>query len=326
MDISIVIVNYRGWKALSECLDSLDEVESNKLKFEVIIVDNFSNDGIVFEFEKKYKKFNFYQNSGNNGFSNGCNFGASKSIGNYILFLNPDTIINTDALEVLLETAIFNPQIGILSCLQINESNRLYKQENFFPQFGRFFGLSRHLYRKLFVKELKIKFETKSNLFYPDWVTGAVIFMSSNWFHKIGGWNEDYWLYFEDVDFCKKVIDHGGKVAVTTEIMIIHKHGGASRINTVTKALTKTEVIISKHVYVFNHFSKIEQVIIHSFLLTSSLISSLFLAFLSLFLFFVPKLVVHKLIFKNLFNYYFNALRMRTWKSPRSMNYLKDKY
>ncbi|MEM0541873.1 glycosyltransferase family 2 protein [Flavobacterium sp. j3] len=325
MDISVVIVNYRGWKSLDECLHSLKEIISTTLQFEVIIIDNFSNDNKLEDCKKRFSEFKFYENSGNNGFANGCNFGASKSIGKYILFLNPDTKITTEALEKLLQTAVSNPEIGILSCLQVNENNLYYNQKHLFPKLGRFFGISRIFYRKLYKNKLKGRFETNSDLFYPDWVSGAVVFISREWFDKIKGWNEDYWMYFEDVDLCHKVTLNGGKIAVTRKTTIFHKHGGASRINVKTKALTKTEVIISKHVYISNYFNVSEQILIQTLLILDTVIKKLILSILSLFLFFIPKLIVHRLLLKNIIRYYYQAILNKTWISPRSMNYLKMK-
>ena len=119
MNISILIVNYRGWKALAECLDSLENYISKTLTFEVIVIDNFSNDGQFTTFKLKYPNFTFIENIGNNGFSNGCNRAAIEAKGKYLLFLNPDTKIQHQALETLLQTADSYPEIGILSCLQI---------------------------------------------------------------------------------------------------------------------------------------------------------------------------------------------------------------
>jgi GT2 family glycosyltransferase len=244
---------------------------------------------------------------------------------NHFLFLNPDTKLTLEALETLLQTTFSHPEIGILSCLQINENDVFYKQNNLFPALGRFFGISRAIFRKLNKSKLEKRFNNTEDLFYPDWVTGAVVFISRNWFKKIKGWNEDYWLYFEDVDFCKKVSDLGGKVAVTRKATIFHQHGGASRINVKTKALTKTEVIISKHVYISNQFSTGIQIYLQSLLIIGVLLEKTVLSILSLFLFFIPKLKVNRLMLKNVSVYYFNALQKQTWISPRAINYHKRK-
>jgi hypothetical protein len=119
------------------------------------------------------------------------------------------------------------------------------------------------------------------------------------------------------------VTELGGKIAVTQNATIFHQHGGASRINVKTKALTKTEVIISKHVYINNQFSTSKRVVLNVLLIIGVLIEKSFLAFISLFLFFIPKLKVNRLIIQNLLSYYYNAFKNRTWLSPRSVNYLK---
>ena len=323
MDISIIIVNYRGWKALDECLESIKSIHSKTFDFEVLVVDNFSNDGQFPVFKHKYSTFMFIENSGNNGFSNGCNLGASMAQGNHFLFLNPDTKLTLLALETLLETAKSHTEIGILSCLQINENNIFYNQKNLFPALGRFFGISRSVYRNLNKKKLEIRFNKTDTIFYPDWVTGAVIFISREWFNKIAGWNEDYWLYFEDVALCKKMNSIGGKVAVTRQATIFHQHGGASRLNVKTKALTKTEVIISKHVYINNQFSTVVNLYLQTLLIIGVIVEKLFLSILSLILFFIPKLKVNRLMLKNLIIYYLNAIKNQTWISPRAMNYKK---
>lgn len=323
MDISIIIVNYRGWKALNECLQSILKINTNTYSFETIVIDNCSNDGQLSHFVAKYPQFIFKENTGNNGFSNGCNEGAKLATGSHYLFLNPDTTITVEALETLITTANSHPEIGILSCLQINENNVFYKQTNLFPAFGRFFGVSRAIFRKLRKDILETRFNTNTDLFYPDWVTGAVVFISKHWFDKIKGWNEDYWLYFEDIDLCKKVADLGGKIAVTRKATVFHQHGGASRININTKALTKTEVIISKHTYISNEFKGWSKIYFQFLLLFSIWFSKSVLALLSLILFFVPKLQVHRLMLQNLAAYYWHALQHKTWISPRAMNFKK---
>lgn len=325
MDISIITVNYRGWKALDACLRSLQDLRFSRISFEVVIVDNDSNDGKIDEFRKSFPEFIFLENTGNNGFSNGCNFGAEQARGKFLFFLNPDTILSPEALEELHKTAVSHPEIGILSCLQINENNKYYNLKNLFPSFSRIFGITRAIYRKMNAAVLEEKFAVKNGLFYPDWVTGAVIFISRDWFKKVNGWNEDYWLYFEDVDLCKKITLQGGKVAVDTRTTIFHKHGGASRINVKTKAITKTEVIISKHVYIQNHFPSVQKIILHSLLILSVLLEKLLLSVLSLFLFFKPKLKVNFLILKRLLKYYINVIKNQTWISPRAENYPEKK-
>lgn len=323
MDISIIIVNYRSWKPLDKCLESILLIDSIKLNFEVIILDNFSNDGQFDFYQNKFKNFLFIKNNINSGFSNGCNLGARKAKGNYLLFLNPDTVISPDTLSTLYDTYKKHTEIGILSCLQTNKKNRFFYQKNFFPSSAHVFGITRFFYKKLFEKELDKTFNSNANLFFPDWVTGAIIYISKDWFEKVNGWNEDYWLYFEDVDICKKVAQNNGKIAVTHNATIFHEHGGSSRIDFQTECIAKTEVVISNHVYINNHFNGFNTTISHLFLLVGSLSEKIILSILSLFLHSNLKLKTNRYILKNLCHYYFNAAKKQTWVSPRSMNHQK---
>jgi GT2 family glycosyltransferase len=100
--LSVVIVNYRSWKRLSACLDSIETCCREGLCPEVIVVDNHSGDGRLPEFQERYAGFRFIASDENFGFAHGCNLGASEAAGEFLLFLNPDTIVTAGALSGLL--------------------------------------------------------------------------------------------------------------------------------------------------------------------------------------------------------------------------------
>jgi GT2 family glycosyltransferase len=284
-------------------------------------VDNYSNDEKFNEFETLFPDIHFIKNSGNNGFANGCNTGAKLAKGDYLLFLNPDTVANEKAIYELWNSAKNNPDFGIVTCTQLNEKGKSYKEIRFFPSLKTLFGSFRAINTLFTKKKINQDYNQNKTILFPDWATGAVIFMSVTWFKKVNGWNENYWLYFEDVDICKRVADQGGKVALLKEISILHKHGGASRINIKTKAITKTEVLISQHVYFNEHSKGFNRLIIQLLLLSSLLFEKTIMALLGITFFFIPKLKVNLYIFKNLLAHYTSAINNKTWTSPRSMLY-----
>ncbi|HKO75992.1 MAG TPA: hypothetical protein VJU52_02180, partial [Flavobacterium sp.] len=114
-----------------------------------------------------------------------------------------------------------------------------------------------------------------------------------------------------------------GKIAVTRNTIILHEHGGSSRNDFETEHISKTEVIISKHVYITNNFNSSTKTLAHVLLIVFILIEKTFLSLLSLFLFFNLKLKTNRYILKNLCSYYFNAIKNQTWLSKRSVNYQK---
>lgn len=321
---SVLIVNYKSWNTLEECLNSLLQFSSKKFFLEIIVVDNCSNDNMFEVFKNLFPSVNFLLNSGNNGFANGCNLAAQKATSNYYLFLNPDTKVDTINLETFFDYYIKDNH-ALLSCLQINEHGNYYNQYNFLPKFITFFGLHRAIYRFIYSKKINKKLNEDENYFYPEWVTGAVILINKKWFDSIEGWNEDYWMYMEDVDFSNKVLKKNGTVAVLKKAVLYHKHGGASRINIKTKAITKTEVIISKHTYIQNNFSKITAILLHLRLILGVLLEKSILAILSIPLFFNQKLKVNRLVLKKYISYLWNVLLKNTFISPRAMNYKKIK-
>jgi len=316
--ISIIIVNYKSWKHLRNCLESL-QFQSKAFTFEIVVVDNQSNDGKLETFRQEFSHVHFVENSGNNGFANGCNVGAKNAQGDYLLFLNPDTLANQEAILRMWGFAKKNHTVGIVSCLQKKSNGGYEKSIRIFPSFFTLFGLTRAIY-KAFNKN---KFQSEDQILYTNWVSGSVVFISKEWLSQIGGWNEDYWMYYEDMDLCKRVHLSNGKVALLTSVEVIHNHGGASRINFETTSLTKTQVLISRHVYVQNHFKGLERFASQLLLVLNNLVIKLLLATLGIFLFFVPKMRLEQHIFAKIFRYYLQSLRRRTWLSNRSLNYIR---
>lgn len=314
-DVSIIIVNYKSWKHLKNCLDALTLFKQEKFSFEVVIVDNKSNDGKLEAFSKKYAQFSFIENSGNNGFANGCNTGAMNSNGSHLLFLNPDTLATENAVEEMLQCLKENSNYGIVSCNQLNNNGSFENFDRIFPNTFTLFGLSRAIYRMF-----RNKTKEEDNIIFPNWVSGSVVFMSRVWFQKVKGWNEDYWMYYEDVDISKKVRNLGGDVALLKNVNIIHNHGGASRINIKTASITKTEVVISKHVYLSTHFKGFKKFVLLSMVILNTSFSKTLLAIIGILFFFIPKLKLNIYLFAEMFSYYHQSLRKGSWLSSRSMN------
>tara|TARA_R110002073_G_scaffold126764_4_gene271812 strand:- start:18308 stop:19309 length:1002 start_codon:yes stop_codon:yes gene_type:complete len=323
IDISVIIVNYKSWKHLQNCLKSLEEIVQDEFTFEIIVVDNQSNDDKLNVFIEKFPNYKFLTNVGNYGFSNGCNLGVNRAKGEYLLFLNPDTIVSKDALLSMLYISKENLNFGIVSCTKVNLEGKAEKEIRLFPKLSTLLGAFRAIHKIINKKNIEEKYNSSKEIVFPDWVSGSIIFTSRNWFQKINGWCEDYWLYLEDVDFCKRITEVGGKIALTRATQIIHNHGGASRINVKTSALTKAEVIISKHTYIDNHFRNYSKYLAQFILFIFTFLSKLFLAIVGIIFFFVPKLYVNVLIFKNLIKYYFNVFIKKTWMSKRAPNYAK---
>ena len=324
MDLSVIIVNYRGWKRLSECLDSLSGLKTSGITSEVIIVDNNSDDGKLDEFKKSYPDFNFISSALNGGFGYGCNLGSRHAKGEILLFLNPDTVAEGAVIEKLFIRAKDNPGNYISSCRQVDEMGRESKAYGIFPGFGTLTGMGRAIFRLLNKKKIKEKPDEGNIFFNPDWISGSVIMIKKETFDSIGGFDEDYWLYSEDMDLCRRARNIGGNIVFYTDIVIQHNHGGNSRINLKTISLTKTEVMISGHLYLSKHKPGINGFLLQSWLILYNLLAGLFSGLAGLILFFKPKMLAKTNIYLRLLGYYAGASRRRTWISQRSVNFPKS--
>lgn len=318
-DISIIVVCYRGWPRLIRCLESLKAFKGERFSFEVIVVDNDSGEETIREIEKQFSAFRFVYNNVNGGYANGNNLGSSYASGEYILILNPDTEVAEVEIEKLLNTAKQHPEYSIISCRQINENGREVVSTGEFPRFGNLTGFQRSVAKMFRAGGRAVNNIENGNVELPDWISGSVVWMKRDLYRKLNGFYEGFWMYYEDVDICRRVTGAGGSVAFLRDATIEHNHGGSSRVNIKTAALTKTEVQISRHLYVSRNMKGTGSYFVQIFLLINNLISGLIMAVIGILFFFIPKLYLRTRIFFNLMGYYINALIRKSWISPRSV-------
>jgi GT2 family glycosyltransferase len=327
-DLSIIIVCYKGWERLNKCLDAIDLFSRANLKTEVIVVDNNSGGEKLSDTEARFPKFIFIRNEINGGFGNGCNMGSKIATGEFILFLNPDTVASESAIGKLLDAAKKYPEYGIVSCRQVTEKGKESNAVGQFPSLINLTGFMRAIFGKRFPASGHYKPDTEHPvpcIDFPDWVSGSVILIRNETFKILGGFDEDFWMYFEDVDLCKRVRNINEEIAFCNDVTIEHNHGGSSRINLKTASLTKTEVHISRHVYIAKHKKGIGKFIIQAFLVLNNVISGGILALIGLVMFFIPKVFSRTLIYFRMIIYYAGALFRRSWISPRSVNFNKKR-
>ena len=322
-DLSIIIVSYKGKDRLIKCLDSLNNTGSGKLKTEVIIVNNCPGDKIFASLAENYPGFRFVVNRINGGYANGCNLGASYAVGRQLLILNPDTVVTNKAIEGLVAVSMENPTFVVTSCRQVNEKGKESIAWGPFPEFMNLTGFMRAVSGNSYKQQIRFKENFPSNVFFPDWISGSVVLISRDNYERLKGFDEDFWMYFEDVDLCRRARYLGGEIAFCTDITIEHNHGGSSRIDLKTASLTKTEVIISKHLYINKHKKGISKLFIQTFLIINNLISCGLTAIAGLIFFFVPKLFLRTLIYLRLIGFYSGSLSKKHWSSPRSVNSMK---
>ncbi len=318
-DLSIIIVCYKGLERISRCLKEIGRFRETSFSFEVIIVDNDPDSEVTANFRSLYREFRFIHNKINGGFGNGCNLGSTEASGDFFLFLNPDTVPVQSEIEKLFAAAQASSGHTIFSCRQNRENGNESKVHGAFPDLFNLTGLLRAVFRKRSEDKIRSDNTPGNEVIFPDWVSGSVMMMSRSVFQNLNGFDEDFWMYYEDVDLCKRSRESGGEVVLFKNITVEHNHGGSSRIDPRTTALTRSEVHISQHVYISKHIKGTKCFLIQSFLVLNNLVSGLLPAIAGLLLCFNPRLFAYTLKYSVMLRYYPVALFHRSWISPRSV-------
>lgn len=205
MILSIIIVNYNTTEHVKLCLKSLSEfLQINSS--EIIIVDNNSPNRNIEKLSEEFPEVRFIFRKINDGFGGGCNEGVKNASGEYLLFLNPDTILFDDSIILLLKFLENNIDAGIVSgLLTDNDGTVLYCFNDFINlgwEISQMTGIGYEYESKKLINRDEIK---RNENFEVDWFHGAFLMMRRKDFISIKGFDEKYFMYYEDVDLCYKM-------------------------------------------------------------------------------------------------------------------------
>jgi GT2 family glycosyltransferase len=224
---SIIIINYKTPQLTIDCIRSILTLP-NKEEKEIIVIDNDSNDNSTDILRDAFiDRVTIIENNENKGFSFANNQGAKIATGNFLLFLNSDTIINEDIFSSATELFQNNKDIAVISPrLKLENGNKQPFAYGLFPTLWR-------LITKKTKKETKIKEDEKT--LEVDWVSACALFIKKDVFQEINGFDENFFLYFEDVDLCKRVKVKGYKVIIDNSTSIIHLGGRSIKLHQTRK-------------------------------------------------------------------------------------------
>ena len=221
MDFSFIIINYKTPDLTIQCLESIFEHCKNE-SFEIIIIDNNSGHDSVQKIKNKFDNriSHFIENKQDLGFAKANNQGAKLATGKYLYFLNNDTILTENILPTIKEIFINNEKIGILSPLVKNPSGENQKTAT-----GKFPTLLELISLVFKVNEEKLIPKNKEKLFIVDWISGCSLVIRKNVFDEINGWDENFFLYFEDTDICQRAYSKKHLTAIALNISLVHLGG-----------------------------------------------------------------------------------------------------
>ncbi len=243
IDLSIIILNYNTRDLALGCVKSIQENYPREVasgKFEVILADNASPDGSLAAFEKfekqtKIKTFQVIDNKKNLGFAAGNNRAIPFAKGRYVLFLNPDTIVDSVTLSRMIEFMDKNKDAGAATC-RIESFDGQFDQPSHrgFPTpwnaFTHFSRLEKVFPKtKLFGGYIQ-GFKDLSKIHEVDVISGAFLFVRRDAGERINWWDEEYFFYGEDIQFCFDLKKQGYKIYFVPDVSITHLGSAASGI------------------------------------------------------------------------------------------------
>jgi GT2 family glycosyltransferase len=240
MVLSVVVVSYNTKKLLKQCLESVYKYTKG-ISFEVIVVDNASKDGSVeviknlkLKMKNDNRKFKIILNNKNFGFAKANNQGMEIAQGKYLLLLNSDTKLQENSFKKMIDWMDKNKKVGISSCQLVYQDGSIQRTGGYFPTLPRIFAWVFFIDDLPFIKELIKPFHPhepqagwlSSQYFqkqrFQDWVTGAFFLIRKKVIGQIGGLDEKFFMYVEEMEFCYRAKRAGWQIAYVPLTKIIH--------------------------------------------------------------------------------------------------------
>lgn len=235
MDISVIIVSYNVKEFLRGALKSVfHALESGKLTGEVFVVDNDSEDDSVRMVQEEFPQVRLHALKENLGFGKANNIALREATGDYLLLLNPDTIVAEDTLEKMIAFMRSNPKAGMSGCKLLNAdgSFQLSCRRGFptpWASFTKLFGLSSLFPNSKLFAQYNLTYLPVNETYEVDALGGAFMLLSREAYEKTQGFDEDYFMYGEDLDLCFRVKKAGLAVYYAPVTATIHFKGESTK-------------------------------------------------------------------------------------------------
>ena len=257
MKLSIIIVNYNVKYFLEQCLHSVQK-GCNGLDAEIFVVDNDSVDGSVKMVRDKFPEVHLIENKENKGFSSANNQAIRRSKGDYVLLLNPDTIVEDDTLRKVVDFMDQHPDAGGLGVKMLDGKGKFLPESKRglpYPSvaFFKVFGLSTLFPKSRFFSTYHLGYLDKDKTHVVDVLSGAFMLLRKKVLDKIGLLDEAFFMYGEDIDLSYRITKAGYKNYYYPETRIIHYKGESTKKGSLNYIFVFYNAMI---VFARKHFSK----------------------------------------------------------------------
>ena len=224
--LSIIIVNYNVKEFLQNLIHSIEKATKN-LSSEIIVIDNASDDGSVDIIKQKFPTVKLIENKNNIGFGSANNQGLKIAQGKYILFINPDCIVSENTFDKMISFFNEHPDCGLAGCKILNSDGSLQLAcRRSFPgpwtSFTKVTGLSNLFPGSRIFARYNLTYLDENRIHEVDAVSGSFMMIKRDAYEKVGGFDDQFFMYGEDLDLCYRVQKAGFKVYYVPDTQIIH--------------------------------------------------------------------------------------------------------
>lgn len=238
-DLSIIIVSWNVCDLLAACLDSIITTTWDKLELELIVVDSASTDATVVMLGQRYPQVRLLPQTQNLGFTRCNNLGLQAATGRHLMLLNPDTEVIGNALVTLVNFLDTYSDVGIVGPHTLNSDGTTQSTRRRFPTPSILFvestWLQPYVSRALLDTYYLANSSNDNNILEVDWAQGSALMARRAVYEQVGGLDEGYVMYSEEVDWCKRAKNAGWRVFYVGTAQIIH-HGGKSTEQVVARS------------------------------------------------------------------------------------------
>lgn len=255
--VSIVIVNYNVRDFLHHAIVSLTKALKG-LSSEILVVDNASDDGSVDMVKRTFPRIRLFASPVNLGFAKGNNLALRHARGEFILLINPDTLVQEDTIRTMLGFFEAHPDVGLAGCKILNPdgSFQLPCRRSFpgpWVAFTKLTGLSRLFPHSRLFGRYNLTYLSPDETYEIDAVSGSFMMIRRAVFDEVGGLDEDFFMYGEDLDWCYRIQKSGWKVFYVHSTQIIHYKGESTRRSDIDEIRTFYQAM---HLFVKKHFTR----------------------------------------------------------------------
>lgn len=274
VDLSVIIVSWNVRDLLDKCLESLRQTQrwnaqpgQNKFNVEIIVVDSGSADGSVELLREKHPDVTLLAQCQNVGFTRGNNIGLKRARGAFLLLLNPDTEVRPDALGQIIDFMSGHPRVGIVGPHTLNSDGSHQSTRRRFPTLltGIFESTWLSAWAPAAVeRRYRMLDANNDDILEADWVQGSALMLRRELFDAIGGLDEGFTMYSEELDYCRRAKTAGWQVFYHGGAQVTH-HGGKSSEQ--AAAFKQIHFQTSKLRYFRKHHGRAQYLILRAILL-----------------------------------------------------------